>query len=362
MNRKTFKEPLKYSIGTDIPEKDYQELLLKLADWFSESRKTTEPSLLAKHLMQECLDGLKQDGTPWFGAASASLASRVRIKCQYDIEKMEPIRKASEKQKHKKSQEKIRKELKRARDRNDPLLPDEIRKELQINVRYGDDAAIYFTQKEHQVWEELKEAYVQQFPELGTVNAQAELTMLCDLHIQWERMRMSQNKGNKVNPELLQGVTKQMAELKKMLGIHPDQQKNKLKNKEDLTIGAAVAKLEAVGWRELRERFWIEEIIQMWMMYHTPKADGNGYQLDDVGLYGLTKSKVTDCPKCGTKQFYGLDIKDIAEYLERKGYIVPLTPEEQEYIEQQKAIQTPQGAIVEYTEEADSDRDPEESP
>lgn len=339
--RKTFKEPIKYLVGTDITQQEYDNILTKVTDWFVESRITEEPALLARQLIGECLEGKTREGKPWFSASSSSLAARIRVKCQYDIDKMEPLRMASPKQKAKKAAERKKIAIKKAVEKDDPLIPDEIRKELQNVAKYGDDPNLYFTQAEHRAWEVLKSGYMEQFPELSTVNAQAELSMLCDLHIQWERIRMRQNKGQRIDAELLQSLTKQMAELKKMLGIHPDQVKNRNKNKEELTVGAAVARLDSLNWKELRERFWVEELIQLWMMYHTPKADGNGYQLDDVGLYGLTKSKVTDCPKCGTKHFGGLDIADITEYLETKGWIVPLNDTEAAYVEQVKATKPP---------------------
>lgn len=339
--RKTFKDPFKYIVGTDISQTDYDNILTKIADWFVESRVTEEPALLARQLLQECLQGITREGKPWFAAASSSLASRVRVKCQYDIEKMEPLRMASPAQKAKKAKERMKLVIKKAAEKEDTLLPDEIRRELQGAAKYGDDPNLYFTQAEHRSWEELKSGYMEQFPELSTVNAVAELAMLCDLHIQWERIRMRQNKGQRIDADLLQSLTKQMADLKKMLGIHPDQVKNRNKGKEELTVGAAVSRLDALNWTELRERFWIEELIQLWMMYHTPKADGNGYQLDEVGLYGLTKSKVVDCPKCSTKHFGGLDIVEITKYLETKGWIVPLNDAEAAYVEQANAVEAP---------------------
>lgn len=331
--QRTYKEPKKYVVGTDITTERYQELLIKIADWLSESRATKEPALLAQQLFQDCLDGVKRDGSKWFGAATSTLAQRIRIKCAYDIEKMEPLREAGAQQRAKKSRETRKARQKLEQKREEALLPIEVRQEQQKLAKFGDDPGIFFTQEEQRKWNELHDSYVGQFPELSTVNATAELSMLCDLHIQWDRIRMRANKGLKIPPEELQGITKQMSDLKKMLGIHPDQFKNKMKKTDEYSVGAAVARLDELGWKELRERFWVEELIQLWMMYHTPKADGNGYQLDEIGLFGLTKSKVVNCPSCGTVHFAGLNIKEIQDYLVTKGYIVPLTDNEKSYID-----------------------------
>src|SRR5215204_3858607 len=110
---KVYREPIKYELGTDISNEKYHELVAGLTAWFATTRKTKAPGVLAKQEVQLCMQGLKKDGTPWFGAASSSLASRLRIMCRFDLETMKPLERASDKQKAKKDKEKARLAAKR---------------------------------------------------------------------------------------------------------------------------------------------------------------------------------------------------------------------------------------------------------
>lgn len=328
MAQRTYLEPLRYEIGKEISAERYEEALTKIADWFAESRRTREPAALARQLFQECFEGVTREGDKWFSAATASLEKRVRMKCRFDLDTMLPLRTGSERTKERKQKERDRLARKRQDATKDGLIPDELRDDLKAGVKYGDDPHVLLSSAEELRWNTLKESYTRQFPELSTVNAEAELHLLCDLHVLTERHRLKVLKGEKVDPFEAKVVGEQLQSLKKGLGIHPDQLAKRVKDKTDSSISAAAARLESLGnYRLLRERFWVEELIQLWQMYMTPTADGLAYQLDEVGLFGLTRSKPAPCPKCGHRVFAGLSIDEIEQYLVRKGALKRVEPE-----------------------------------
>jgi len=317
--------PRKYVVGTDITDEKYQEVLLKLADWLAESRNTKEPAALARQLVQECLDGVTKDGRPWHAAATATLEARIRSKCRFDIETLKPLRTASEKNRTKKDKERARDLAKRAAQADDPNIPEELRKELQRSASYGDNPNVFLSTAEAKKWGELRDSYVVQFQELGAVNAAAELQLLCDLHILSERYRMKVLQGQSVDPRNQTEVLGRLQDLKKALGIHPDQLAKRTNAKMDVSIGAAAARLEALdNWRQLRLRYWVEELLQVYQMFMTLNAEGTGYQLDEVGLFGLTRTRPADCPKCGHRHVAGISIEEIEQFLIEKGALKPL--------------------------------------
>jgi len=293
-------------VGKDISKDDYDVVLEKITDWFSESRGTKSPAKDARASLQQCLDGTTKDGAPWFSASNATLEARVRMKCRFDMAAMAGIVTADEKKKRARQKDRSREKKKRDSERAEAqaLMTDEL------------------TVEEKRRWQEIRKSYMEQFPELETVNAEAELNMLCDLHILQERQRTNMLVGTKVDPFERSQLAKDLQELKKALGIHPDQIAKRVKPKSEGTIGSAVARLESLGdWRALRDRFWIEELLQFYMMYMTPSADGSTYQLDDIGLYGMTRSRPAPCPKCGHVHLAGLDIAEIEAYLVERGVL-----------------------------------------
>ena len=328
MAQKTFVDPRKYVVGVDISPEQYQEAILKIADWFSESRVTKEPAAAAKQAVQECLDGVTKEGTPWFAAALVPLANRIKAKCRFDLDTMQPLRKSSEKTRIRKQKDKDREERKRVARAEDPLIPEELRKDLKRSARYGDNPHVLLSSAEERRWKELSRAYVSQFPELGTINAEAELNMLCDLHILTERGRMNvlQGKGA-VSDDMFKGATDALQKLKRALGIHPDQLAKRVQEHEDSSVAAAVARLSALGdWRTVRAKFFIEEMIQAYQMYMSLNADGSGYQLDEIGLFGMTKCRTCSCTKCGHRNFAGISIDEVEQFLVEKGAL-ELIPE-----------------------------------
>lgn len=318
---RVYRKPTVYVVGKDISESHWEQVVVAVTDWFRELYPNEKaPASRARIRLRECLEGTKKDGTPWFQMDTADLASRIRSKCLFDINKMEGMRKITDKkvaaQKKAAEGRKVRK-LAGARNK---FLPESLKEELRQKAVYGDDPRIFMTTKEEGLWQDYFDSYVEQFPELSTINAQAELQSLCDAHILKARYRMQVLAGEKVNTDQVAAVDKQLVDMKKALGIHPDQLAKRTKPKNELSVAEAVAKLHNMpNWMEVRQRIWDEQLLQIYQMCMTPRASGEGYQLDEVRLYGLTKTKVIKCPNCGVENFDGLPLDAIEEYLQRMG-------------------------------------------
>lgn len=322
--QRTYKEPIKYEIGRDISQEQFDEAVIKIADWFAEWRNTKEPAADARRRLQCAMEGKTLDGKQWWSHGSSSLATRVRMLCRFDLDKMQPIRKRIEDDiaRGKGSR------LKRAETRiaNDELVPEETRKELAKNLKFGDDPKILLTPKEHTAWKRYRVAYVTQFPELSGISAEGELNMLCDLHVVNDRNRLRLLQGIVVDERAMLDTTNQIVALKKALGIHPDQLAKRVDTEAEGSIAQAIKKLgSAQSARELREKFWLEELITIYSMYMRPSPDPmrGGYQLDEVGLHGMVKCRTCVC-KCGRRNYVGIEIQEIEQYLIEKGVLEPL--------------------------------------
>ncbi len=321
---------VEYEIGVDISKEMYLEVLSGLAQWFEQSRKTKEPAASAKHYLDSCMKGVKpSDGTPWQSMAMSSLAARVRSACRYDIILMQPIVKPAEAAKAKRDRERARYHEKKAAESQakvDPNLPKEYSM-APVDVSYGDSPLVFFTTNELKRRESLKEGYLKDFPQLRSVASEAKLDMLLDLTLLMERMRFRQAKDTdkgRATESAMQSMTKQIVELEKALNIHPDQLAKQQKEKEGGTIGEAVRRLDETNPIELREKWLVEELLVLYQMYHqkSPRHNMGGYQLDEVGLFGLTRCRTCHCSSCGTRNYAGLNIEEVEDYLKKKGNLV----------------------------------------
>jgi hypothetical protein len=330
---RVLREPLVYEIGKDISLERYQEAIEKIADWLSQIRNTKEPVAAAKYYVDCCMRGVTpSDGkSKWFAMATSTLTNRIRSACRFDIDTMTPLVTADEKRKARKEKEKLRSRAKREAEKVDKNLPDEYRKKLATDATYGEDPLVFFTSAELERRERLKDAYLKEYPQLRSVASESKLDMLLDLTLLLERIRFRQAKDQKGKTEeyQIQQLTKQIVELEKALNIHPDQLAKQQKEKEGGTIGEAVRRLEEATPIELRERWLAEELLVLFQMYHTPSPRQNmgGHQLDEVGLFGATRCRTCSCVKCGTRNYAGLDVEEIEQWLTDRKYLKVVTEE-----------------------------------
>jgi hypothetical protein len=152
--------------------------------------------------------------------------------------------------------------------------------------------------------------------------------MLVDLHVVHERNRLKLIKGERVDPVAMASNTKLMTDLKKAMGIHPEQLIKRTAGDSKATIADAAGKFDAMP-PALRDQMWLEELLLLFQQYHTPspREDGDGYQLDDIGLFGQTRCRTCACSKCGQKNFVGINIDEVTDYLAKKGTLEELEPE-----------------------------------
>lgn len=336
--------PIVYSVGDDISKDTYNELIQKVGDWFAEIRNTKEPIKLAKSVIDACLKGVKpSDPTKnWDTAATATLAKRIRMACRFDMDLMEPLRTADEKTKAKKLREKDRERAKSEAAKVDQNYPEEYRNTVAMDPTYGDDPAVFFTTKELQTRAERKTAMQQQFPQLDNTAAEPKLELLLDLQLLCDRLRFrNAAAGSKSKSEVratereMQEMTTQLVNLEKAMGIDPVSISKMQKEREGGNIGEAVRRFDDMDYREIREQLFAEELVLLYQMYHqpSPRTDMDGWQLDDVGLFALTRTRVVTCPNCHTKNFAGFEIQEIEDYLVKKGWLKPIVEERTSEVE-----------------------------
>lgn len=337
-----------YVVGEDLTQEEHDRIVDVLAEWFREYRPKRNAREAAAHTVACCLKGvkLKDTSTAWPRMQQAPLASRIRAAASYDIVTWEPIRAGEG------DPEVVRKrETKRLLDKgarrkiaDDPGYPKQYKDPAQ--AEYGDNPLTFFTPTEIKRREKLEHAYLRDFPQLDSVASRAKLNMLLDLNLLMDRLRFRAAKEDKFKDieYQLQSITKQIVELEKALNIHPDQLAKQQKEKEGGTIGDAVRRFEEANPIELRERWFAEELLLLFQMYHTPSPRQNmgGYQLDEVGLFGMTRCRTCACGHCGERNYAGLKMGEIEEWLFGKSYL------------KRAALPVLEGTPVAYAEDEDN--------
>lgn len=326
-----YQEPTVYEIGKDISQEDYNLAVQRIGDWFSQIRSTREPVLLARQTLDRCLKGVTAKGQPWWTAARMSLNGRVRAMCNFDLKTMQPILSSSEKQKRKRERDKKSAKTRREREKQteNKLLTDEVRQELRRQgITYGQEVTTLLTYEEEKKWKKWHADYVRDFPWLDSASSRAELGQLCDLLIMQERMRMDRVSGKRrVDQKDAIELVDEMYKLKKTLGILPEQLAKRVSESTDsVTIGMAAAKLDpnqGMDYRAVRQEAFKQEVLQIFQMFHTRRADGKGYQLDEPGLFALTRCRTCECAGCGHRNVAGFLESELREYLVNEGLLEP---------------------------------------
>lgn len=320
-------DPVVYEIGKDITQERYNTLVIEIGEWFRmRDPDAKEPMRKASRYLDACLKGRKPSdpSMPWSSMARADLDKRIRVACRWDMHKMKPLYTKKQRRTFK-TREDEQRAAKMVRNRaDDPHIPEAVRVLARQQTTYGDDPRTFLSKKEHENWNRLKASYMEQFPSLSTVNAEAELDLLCDLLVVNERLRFKILNGERVDSGEFKQSVDNINSLKKLLGIHPDQLAKRVQESQAGSFTELVARVQAMpDFREIREQYWVEELMQLYQMYHQPslRGDMEGFQLDDVGLMGLTGCRTCACPGCGQRNFAGIKITEVEAYLETKGVL-----------------------------------------
>lgn len=314
-----------YVVGRDITQAEFDRILEAVTEWFREYRpKQDDPAAAAKHTLDCCLRGVKvTDGTPWYHLGMSSLATRIRAAAAFDIEKWQPIRKGEGTSIHRDeiARRKLRRQTMGVAVQDDAGYAREIAD--ADKAVYGDNPITFFTTQELKRRDKLEAGYLKDFPQLANVASRAKLDTLLDMVLLLDRLRfrVARDESLKSVEYQMSQITKQIVDLEKALNIHPDQLAKQQKDKEGGTIGDAVRRLEEAHPLELRERWFLEELLMLYQMYNTPSPRQNmgGFQLDEVGLFGMTRCRTCSCSSCGTKNYAGLSIEEIETHLLKKG-------------------------------------------
>lgn len=323
-----------FAVGTDLTPERYEEIVGAITEWFRESRPKIDAVDAARYAVDCCLRGvqLKDGYSPWTKLARSSLSARIRVAAKFDIDAMVPLR-AKERtadEAEDDGEEPAPQRLTRAEKRavaqadQDPTYAP-LKDVTPKTADYGDNPQVFFTPAELIRRNKLKDAYLADFPQLRSVASQVKLDMLLDLTLLMDRLRVRQGRQGSVADMEAQiaEITKQIVALEKALNIHPDQLSKQQKEKEGGTIGEAVRRLDDAHPIELRERWFAEELLMLFQMYHQPSPRSNmgGFQLDEVGLFGATRCRTCACSGCGQRNFAGLSIAEIETWLKEKGLI-----------------------------------------
>lgn len=326
-----------YKVGEDITNEHYDTTLVNLARWFEQRSDIREPLAKAKQVLDRVLAGKKpSDGTVWLRAGQSTIAARLKMAANFDYEKQTGIESSLQRAAPRTGLMKDEGTVKRLatqreHKRNDMGYGSEY---LDLEkAGYGDSVLSFFTSAENARRTTLYDGYIKQFPQLDNIAAQSKLDLLLDLMLLVERVRFRQadprKNSVKASESEIQTLTKQVVELEKALGIHPEQLAKQQKAVEGGSVGDAVRRMyEMGGSQDLRDLALMEELLLLYQAYQqpSPRSNTGGHQLDDIALWGATMCRTCVCPKCSQKNFAGFSIEEIETWLVGKGVLEPMNP------------------------------------
>lgn len=310
--------PKKFTVGTegcDFHPGEIEALAFKLAQWFQDprsGRKYEDPLQTAKDLLQQCLSALASDGTPW-GKCPDNWASRVRIKCNYDVEKDEGL---------------VRGNLfnPEAKGAIDPKADKAVRDAVQSLDPIGQA----FDREGYE--RDMVAGILKEYPELDNSVHRPNVERLAMAYAEQQsvRVRLQMTEaGSKKYIDLLDAQTKleQSAErTMKLLDIHPDQLRKKLDKRREGTLGDLITVLEGDAEFEERERLWaLQAALQFWWMSNHANGRGDGPNLHDWEIWHATRSVPIDYTcSCGkhVTLIRGFEPKELQQYLIERGVLV----------------------------------------
>ncbi len=323
-----------YKVGEDITREHYDHTLVNLARWFEHRSDIKEPLATAKKVLDRVLQGKKvSDGTAWQRAATSTISARLKMAANFDFENQVGIESALKRSKPRTGTVRDAQVVKRGREMKEKARKDAGYGAEYIDLEklgYGDSPLTFFTTAENNRRAILHEGYTKQFPQLDNIAAQGKLDLLLDLMILVERIRFrnadTRKNAVKSSESEMQQLTKQVVELERALGIHPEQLAKLQKAAEGGSVGEAVKRMyEMGGHEEMRELATVEELILLYQAYQqpSPRSNTDGFQLNDVVLWGATQCRTCICPKCGQHNFAGFTISEIEAWLESQGNLTP---------------------------------------
>jgi hypothetical protein len=308
------REVRQFAIGKDFTETEIELLILQLSKWFSSpecDRQFDDPEQAARDIVKQCLDGVTKDGSPW-KLAPAEFSTRIKVKSAYDMTTGKGIAISSVKSPHA-----VRRLDKDAKDNG---------------AKIGDmqPALIGFDMEEFRKAEEAK--LLSNYPELNNPVYLPHVRRLTLLYAQQEvidRELQLASSGKKREDALRQMETlnKTLESVLKILDIHPESLRKKIKESADGTLGDLVAVLDADDEFPEREKMWsLQAALQLWSMTVRTNGRGDGPQMTDWEVWHATRSTPMEFTcRCGIyypRLIRGFTPRELRDYLKTNGVLI----------------------------------------
>ncbi len=309
------REIRKFVIGKDFSEAEIELLILKLAKWFATpecDRNPADPESYAKDVVFQCINAQTKAGEPWKNAP-VKFADRVRIKAAYDIETNQGIA-----MKVNKNPDAVR--------ANNKAASDNYKKIQGMNPLSAE-----FNVTDYRDTQEKK--ILEAYPDLDTVAMLPHVKRLSTLYAQQEMIDHDLLLAGSAakRKELLttmETLNKTIDSVLKILDIHPESIRKKIKESADGSLGDLVALLDGDEDFRKREKLWsLQAALQLWAMTVRTNGRGDKPQLSVWELWHMTRTApmTFTCKSCNT--FYpslvsGFTPKQLKDLLKAEGILV----------------------------------------
>lgn len=308
------REIKQFVIGKDFSVTEIELLILQLSKWFQDEkcdRRFEDPEQAARDIVKQCLDGTTKDGSPW-KLAPAEFSTRIKVKSAYDMTTGKGIAIQAVKSPH--AVRRLDSEAKENKGKIEDMQP----------------ALIGFDMEAFRGEEEAK--LLSNYPELNNPVYLPHVRRLTLLYAQQEvidrELQLATN--NKKREDALrqmETLNKTLESVLKILDIHPESLRKKIKESADGTLGDLVAVLEADDEFKDREKLWsLQAALQLWSMTVRTNGRGDGPQLTDWECWHATRSTPMEFTcRCGAyypRLIRGFTPKELKKYLVDHGILI----------------------------------------
>jgi hypothetical protein len=307
-----------FVIGRDFTEDQVQLMVLKIAKWFASpdcDRRHEDPEAAAKEIVEQCLNATTKTGEVW-GKAPADFNTRIRVKAAYDLAtdtgiKINPLKHPD------------------AKRRLEPGVEDNGKKLGEMRPSIFDfDVVTYRAEEEAKL--------LAQYPELNNTVYLPHVRRVTLLYAQQEmldRELLNTTSAAKRESTLrqIETLNKTLDSTLKILDIHPESLRKKLKESEDGTLGDLVQVLDSDDEFPAIERLWADQLaLMLWYMTVHSNGRGDGPQITEWEMWHMTRSlPIAFTCSCGRHYpalVRGFTPKQLKAHLLARGILVQKSP------------------------------------
>jgi hypothetical protein len=308
-----------FVIGKDFSEAEVELLVMKLAKWFASDkcdRRSDDPEKDAKEIVHQCLNALTKAGEPWKNAPE-EFSNRIKIKAAYNMETGEGIAIQANK-----SPDAVRK-LEQGMEQNSGKLGD-----MSASLA-GFDLNAFREEQETKI--------IEAYPDLDNPAMIPHVRRLSLLYAQQEmidRDLLITTNATKRQQLLatIETLNKTLDSVLKILDIHPESIRKKIKESSDGSLGDLVAELDKDDFRA-REKLWsLQTALQLWASTVRRNGRGDAPQRTVWEVWHMTRTApfAFTC-KCGRhypQLIAGFTPKQLKQFLKDNGILIerPVLP------------------------------------